>query len=108
MTQGRVSDEIAYLDGAAALPRRNGELVFNAPWEGRAFGMAVVLNEKGQYPWDDFRSSLVEAIASGGTEYYASWLNALQSLLESRGVVTQAEVEDRAREYENLARDPVF
>ena len=40
-----VDPRIANLDSSAALPRKNGELVFKAPWEGRAFGMAVVLNE---------------------------------------------------------------
>ena len=53
-----VDNQVAYLDGEAALPRKNGELVFNAPWEGRIFGMAVVLNEKGAYPWDAFRGQL--------------------------------------------------
>ena len=31
--------EIANMPGEAALPRRNWELVFNALWEGRAFGI---------------------------------------------------------------------
>lgn len=100
--------QIADLDGKAALPRRNGELVFQAPWEGRAFGMAVALNEKGEYQWNEFRSSLVSAIASGGPEYYENWLDALQSVLESRGLVTPDEVATRAAEYQALRRDPVF
>ena len=28
-------------------PRANGELVFEAPWESRAFGVAVALHESG-------------------------------------------------------------
>jgi hypothetical protein len=28
-----------------AVPRKNGELVFEAPWEGRVFGMAVAMSE---------------------------------------------------------------
>jgi hypothetical protein len=38
------------MEGTAALPRQNDELVFNAPWESRALGMAVaprVIGEKG-------------------------------------------------------------
>ncbi len=108
MTDRMKDREIADLDGAAALPRRNGELVFQAPWEGRAFGMAVVLNEKGEYPWDDFRASLIGAIRTGGPEYYENWLNALQSLLERTGLVTADEVALRASEYQALQRDPVF
>ena len=31
---------IAIMDDETALPRKNGELVFNAPWEGRVFGIS--------------------------------------------------------------------
>ena len=44
---------ISAMSGSAALPRRNGELVFAEPWEGRAFGLAVALNENGAYDWPD-------------------------------------------------------
>ena len=86
------------LDGEAAVPRKNGELVFKAPWEGRVFGMAVALNETGAYPWDDFRSQLVQKIASEPGE----------SLLLESGVVSAQELERRAAEYRSLERDPVF
>ena len=99
---------VADLEGEIALPRSNGELVFRAPWEGRAFGMAVALSEKGGYHWDDFRSSLVEAIRTGGPDYYESWLQAFQTLLERTGVLTPAEIAARAAEYSALERDPVF
>ena len=101
----KIDRQIADLEG---LPRRNGELVFQAPWQGRAFGLAVVLNAKGAFPWDDFRTGLVDEIAKGEPEYYESWLNSLESLLLSRGIVTHDEVAQRAAEYQALERDPVF
>jgi nitrile hydratase accessory protein len=103
-----VDRRIANLDGNVALPRKNGELVFRAPWEGRAFGLAVVLNEKGAYTWDDFRAGLVEQISSGEPDYYESWLRALESLLVAHRIITPQEVEERAAEYRSLERDPVF
>jgi nitrile hydratase accessory protein len=103
-----VDNRVANLDGPSALPRKNGELVFKAPWEGRVFGMAVALNEKGAYPWDTFRRQLVEKIGAGGDEYYESWLAAFESLLLDAGVVSAAELERRADEYRSLERDPVF
>jgi len=103
-----VDSSIAYLEGEAALPRKNGELVFAAPWEGRAFGLAVLLSEKGAYDWDDFRTRLVDEIARGDEAYYESWLDALESLLLAREVVTREEVNRRAQEYIALERDPVF
>jgi nitrile hydratase accessory protein len=100
-----IDRHIADTDG---LPRKNGELVFQAPWQGRAFGLAVVLNEKGTYAWDEFRTGLVDEIAKGEPEYYESWVNALESLLLARGIVTHDEVDQRAAEYQALERDPVF
>lgn len=90
------------------LPRKNGELVFAAPWEGHAFGMAVALSEKGAFPWDEFREHLVEEIGKDEREYYASWLSAFENLLVRRGLLSQAEIAERAEEYERLERDPVF
>ena len=44
---------ITNMDGHAALPRANGELVFPAPWEGRAFALAVPVNDARRYPCPD-------------------------------------------------------
>ena len=106
MTAG-VDRQVASLPKAAALPRKNGELVFQAPWEGRAFGIAVVLHEKGAYSWEEFRDRLVRNVADGSSAYYESWLTALESVLLSRGLVSPAELEARAREFRELRRDPV-
>src|SRR2546428_8847394 len=103
-----VDNSVAHLEGEAALPRKNGELVFAAPWEGRAFGLAVLLSEKGAYAWNDFRERLVGEIANGDDAYYERWLDALQSLLLARGVVTADEVSRRAGENTRLGRGPGF
>ena len=34
-------------------PMANGELVFDEPWQGRLFGMAVALTEAGVIDWAD-------------------------------------------------------
>jgi nitrile hydratase accessory protein len=91
-----MSTPLAALDGAleaaAPLPRDNGELVFEAPWQGRALGMGVVALERTGASWADFRRYLVAAIAarppqageSAATAYYAAWLDALEALLAER------------------------
>jgi nitrile hydratase accessory protein len=102
--------EITTMDGEVALPRSNGELVFEAPWEGRAFGIAVALNEQAVYPWRSFRDALVGHIASDeasarDTSYYERWLASLETLLLDQGIVTQEELEARHAEYESGERD---
>ena len=45
----RADEQVTLLDGTAALPRKNGELVFQALWEGRVFGIAVALSDQRRY-----------------------------------------------------------
>ncbi|MDQ6812087.1 MAG: nitrile hydratase accessory protein [Actinomycetota bacterium] len=74
------------------LPRENGELVFEEPWQGRALGMGVVVLERTGASWAEFRGHLVAAIAarrrgeaeSEASAYYAAWLDALEALLADR------------------------
>jgi nitrile hydratase accessory protein len=97
---GRASDLAtvdAALGDAAPLPRDNGELVFDEPWQGRALGMAVVALDRLGVPWADFRRHLASAIAarpashdeSPATAYYAAWLDALETLLAERRLIDQ-------------------
>jgi nitrile hydratase accessory protein len=93
------------IDGPAAPPRANGELVFAAPWESRAFGMAVTLHAGGAFEWEDFRQELMAAIrrheaAPAGREwsYYRCWLEALERVLDARGVVPAGAVDVRVAE----------
>ena len=54
-----------------SLPRRNGELVFTAPWQARAFGVAVALCEQQGIDWEAFRSRLIEEIGAWEREHGA-------------------------------------
>ena len=55
------------IEGPAAPPRANGELVFAEPWESRAFAMAVALCEAGMFTWPQFQAALIARIASWAT-----------------------------------------
>lgn len=78
----------------------NGELVFNEPWEGRAFGLAAALTERGVSNWADSRDRLIEGTAAdhGHAErdgYYQRWLRALELQALDRGLVASTEVDAR-------------
>jgi nitrile hydratase accessory protein len=83
------------LGAEAPLPRDNGELVFEEPWQGRALGMTVVAIDRTGASWRDFRRHLAAAIAahepaeqeSAATAYYAAWLDALEALLTERSAL---------------------
>lgn len=106
---------LAQLPEAGAIPRKEGELAFDAPWEVRALGMAVQLQEDGRFPWSDFQSELVGAIREweeaapgerGDWSYYRYFVRALERLAEERGLVDGDEVEARTQEYLSGQRDP--
>ncbi|HET7876713.1 MAG TPA: nitrile hydratase accessory protein [Methylomirabilota bacterium] len=104
---------IAAMDGTTALPRKNGELVFDEPWQGRAFGMAVALHEQGRYEWEEFRQTLITQIAaaegSGGPfGYYEIWLATFEELLAKRGLLSPEEIEETTYQFEFGERDEAF
>jgi nitrile hydratase accessory protein len=96
------ASELAAVDRALGaetpLPRDNGELVFEEPWQGRALGMGVVALERSGASWREFRRYLAAAIAarcrgegeSEATAYYAAWLDALEAVLAEHGLLDQA------------------
>lgn len=92
------------MTGGEALPRRNGELVFEEPWEGRVFGLAVAMTQGGIYDWAEFRHRLVEETRVDESReepnaYYQRWVRALESLVVDRGLITSTEIEARAAAY---------
>jgi len=101
---------LGHLDGPASLPRRNGELVFEEPWQGRVFGMAVALHEQGLFAWEEFRRELIARIAAieaagGPFDYYEAWLGAFERLLETRGLVGAGQLEETTFQFEFGERD---
>lgn len=108
-----VDRAIADMAGDAAAPRKNGELQFAEPWEGRAFGMAVALHEGRAFDWEEFRGRLIAEIdaverEAGETRYYESWLAAFERVLTERGIVSPAELDERTFQFEFGERDEVF
>lgn len=92
---------------ADVLPRRSGELMFDAPWEKRGFGMAVALCEQGLVPFDDFRWRVAAAISTWERANYGReeqfhfgerWVAALERLLIERGIVSKEEIDRRTAE----------
>jgi len=110
MTVDRV---VAAMVGETALPRKNGELVFDEPWQGRVFGMAVALHEQGLYEWEQFRQALIAQVAAaeargGPFVYYEVWLATFEEVLSNKALVTHEELEETAYQFEFGERDEVF
>ena len=101
--RGRVERVITAMPSRVALPRQNGELVFEDPWESRAFGMAVALHQAGVFEWEEFQRRLVDEIAAWerdhddddrleGWSYYERWTRSFEGLLVDKGVCSPSEL----------------
>jgi nitrile hydratase accessory protein len=106
MTRASLADLDAALAAYAPLPRGNGQLVFEEPWQGRALGMGVATLERLGLTWTDFRPYLVRSIGrhqaapgeSAAGAYYAAFVVALEDLLSERRVVADS-ARDRVSEW---------
>ena len=85
------------------------DVTFSAPWEARAFAMAVRLSEAGICTWEEFRTHLIAEIgkadkvrahgwSEGGDGYYVYFLHALENLLREKNIVDAAALEAKMHE----------
>lgn len=65
------------------LPRRNGEIVFEAPWQSTVFALAAaVVDHAFGGDREPFRQQLIAAIAAEpGDPYWENWTTALEALV---------------------------
>lgn len=109
-----MSGELSAL--AAGQPRSNGELVFDQPWQSRAFGLAAAAVDAGRFDWSDFQKYLIAEVAhvdAAGADtattadpavYYSCWLAALERLAADKDLAPAAELAELASQY--AAREP--
>jgi len=93
------------------LPRDNEGPVFAEPWQAHAFAMAVRLHEQGHFTWTEWAAALSDTIAaagadqpSDGSDYYLRWLEALETLVKTKGLMTEPELATRRDEWDAAAK----
>jgi nitrile hydratase accessory protein len=78
------------------------DMVFQAPWQARAFAIVLTLAKRGNYEWEEFRQALISEIsatpASAPDGYYDQFLRALEKVLASKGIVGGAEIARRVKD----------
>ena len=101
------------MEGIGALPRKNGELVFDAAWAARIFWMTISMHQRDLLAWDEFRDELIAEIAEADragsdSTYFERWLEAFEHLLFEKGLLSHEELAARLSEFESGRRDDVF
>lgn len=77
------------------------EPVFREPWHAQLFALTVHLNEAGQFTWPDWATRFGATLArhghhqdlDGGDDYFAAWLETLETLLAETGQAAPDAVE---------------
>ena len=88
--------------------------VFSAPWEARAFAIALGLSQTGLFTWDEFREHLIAEVGStdrirerDGTnrqgEYYEHFLRALEAVVTDKGIATRSALITKIAELQGPA-----
>ena len=88
--------------------------VFSAPWEARAFAIALGLSQAGLFSWDEFRVRLIAEVGASdrvwerdGTnrqgEYYEHFLRALEAVVAEKGIATRSELMTKTAELQGPA-----
>ena len=97
------------LAGNISPPDANGEIIFDFPWQSRAFGVARALCENGLYEWDDFREELIAEIAKWNPDeefrYFDYFQKALATLLNRKGFCEEAELQKKEQQFSARPHD---
>ncbi len=89
-----------------SIPRDNDEPVFSQPWQAQAFAMVVSLNEQGIFTWSEWVRMFSKEIKDDGDpqSYYLNWVNALETLLNDKGIIISQERIERKNAWDKASR----
>jgi nitrile hydratase accessory protein len=103
-------ETITGIFATSARPKRDDDTAFRIPWELKSFALGVAYHESEAFSWNEFQTELVSAIdeaadKSQPEQYYARWVEALESLLSRRGGIDVEELDRRTLEILETPRD---
>lgn len=84
------------LNTLQGLPSKDGEPVFESPWQAQTFAMVIQLHESGVFTWNEWADELSANIADfetgqpidGSDDYYTLWHHSLEQILKRKQLIT--------------------
>lgn len=81
---------------------------FSEPWQARVFALTVGLNERGVFSWSEWAEVFSPVILRGDTaedasDYYHRWSEALVTLLDKKGLLTNPVLEALTQSWKRAA-----
>jgi nitrile hydratase accessory protein len=101
----------AVLQTVPGIPCAGEAPVFAEPWQAQAFAMALTLQQRGVFSWnewaDELGTQIKAAIAGGdpddGTTYYRHWLATLERLVTRKGIASAETLDRYFRAWDHAA-----
>ena len=101
------SDPGARPELAAALPREEAGPVFAEAWQARAFGLAMLLCERGCFSSGEWTAELADRLrqsappdpAGQQSRYYRDWVTALETLAVRKHLAARGDLETRRQAW---------
>jgi nitrile hydratase accessory protein len=86
--------------------------IFREPWEAQAFALAVQLQDRGLFTWEEWADALGAEISAAqqrgdadfGDTYYRHWLTALERLVVAKGAASQTGLEQTKDAWDRAAK----
>ncbi|NKB61139.1 MAG: nitrile hydratase accessory protein [Gammaproteobacteria bacterium] len=75
-------------------PQRDGEPIFDSPWQAKAFAMALQLHSRGHFEWQEWADLLStnirlfeeNSLVSSSDDYYSIWLDTLEDIMKKKAL----------------------
>ena len=84
------------------------EPAFQEPWHAQVFALTVHLHETGHFTWTEWAAAFSATLKrhgadkdlNGGDDYFAAWLETLESFLRDLGMADSAQIETMRAAWE--------
>lgn len=84
------------------------ERPFEEPWQAELFALTVALSDSGAFDWSDWTAAFGATLKRHGAareldgrgDYWAAWLETLETLLDAAGSATEAEAHQMRHRWE--------
>lgn len=97
--------DLGGMHGLGPVHPESNEPVFHEEWERRMFGLFIATFAGGHYNVDEFRHAIERMNPAHYLEspYYEHWLQACETLLVEKGVLSRRALEERKAKIEKEA-----
>ncbi|WP_422034661.1 nitrile hydratase accessory protein [Reyranella sp.] len=101
----------AVLATVPGIPCEGEAPVFAEPWQAQAFAMALSLQQRGVFTWNEWaeelglqiKSAVAEGDPDDGTTYYRHWLATLERLISRKGIASSETLQRYYQAWDHAA-----